>query len=59
VLLLGVPAVLLAILFGRPAWQLGFRRVSGGWRWADPLVGLLIPDPWLHARVTMRAERKR
>ena len=24
-----------------------------------PLVGPLIPDPWLHARVTMRAERKR
>jgi uncharacterized protein len=38
VLLLGVPAVLLAILFGRPAWQLGFRRVSGGWRWAGPLI---------------------
>jgi TadE-like protein len=24
-----------------------------------PLVGPLIPDPWLHARVTMRAERPR
>jgi len=24
-----------------------------------PLVGPLIPDPWLHARVTMRAERER
>ncbi|MDQ1467320.1 MAG: hypothetical protein QOH10_1735 [Actinomycetota bacterium] len=24
-----------------------------------PLVGPLIPDPWLHARVTMRAERSR
>jgi hypothetical protein len=24
-----------------------------------PLVGPLVPDPWLHARVTMRAERPR
>jgi hypothetical protein len=24
-----------------------------------PLVGPLVPDPWLHARVTMRAERAR
>lgn len=24
-----------------------------------PLVGPLIPDPWLHARVTMRAEEPR
>jgi hypothetical protein len=24
-----------------------------------PLVGALVPDPWLHARVTMRAERQR
>jgi hypothetical protein len=24
-----------------------------------PLVGPLIPDPWLHARVSMRAERER
>jgi membrane protease YdiL (CAAX protease family) len=42
VLLLGVPAVLLAIAFGRPAWQLGFRRVSGGWRWAGPLIPSLL-----------------
>jgi hypothetical protein len=24
-----------------------------------PLIGPLVPDPWLHARVTMRAERAR
>ena len=24
-----------------------------------PLIGPLVPDPWIHARVTMRAERKR
>lgn len=24
-----------------------------------PLVGPLVPDPWLHARITMRAERSR
>jgi hypothetical protein len=48
-------------------------EVSGGARVGDlvaaevsyrsvtdlPLVGRLVPDPWLHARVTMRAERAR
>ena len=24
-----------------------------------PMIGRLVPDPWLHARVTMRAERSR
>jgi hypothetical protein len=53
VLLLGVPAVLLAILFGRPAWQLGFRRVTGGWRWVGPL------DPVAAAlRRALPAERR-
>jgi hypothetical protein len=32
----------------------GFRAVTD-----LPLVGPLIPDPWLHARVTMRAEEPR
>ena len=48
-------------------------EVSGGERVGDvvvavvsyrsvtdlPLVGPLVPDPWLHARVTMRSERSR
>jgi hypothetical protein len=24
-----------------------------------PMIGPLVPDPWLHVRVTMRAERPR
>ena len=48
-------------------------QISGGERVGDlvvavvsyrsvtdlPLIGPLVPDPWLHARITMRAERSR
>lgn len=42
VLLLAVPAIILAGRFGRPLRQLGLRSVDGHWRWLGPIVPIAL-----------------